>query len=76
MDKKNDYSRGSQVSKWMRIVLTSLITAAVMLVFILLFDYLGVLRSQVVQLPLIACTAWVAALIAQGIVERISQRPS
>ena len=69
-------TRGSQVSNWMRAVLTGIITAAVMLVFILPFDYFGFLRSHVVQVPFLACAAAVAGLISWRIVEWISRRPS
>jgi hypothetical protein len=59
----------------MRAVLTGIVTGGLMLVFILPLDYFGFLRSHVVQVPFLACTAVLAGFIAARIVEWVSRRP-
>jgi hypothetical protein len=57
----------------MKRILTGIITAALMLVFVLLLDllldYFGFARSRVVQMAILVCTAVVASFISTRIVE-------
>jgi hypothetical protein len=71
-----DSGNGSGMSDRMRVMVRSILTGVIMLVFILPFDHFGLLRSHVVQLSFVACTAAAASFIAGRIVEWMSRRPS